>query len=186
MTGIDQSQYLKNVEDDQNVNTIVDIMLTVKNTIGKKYFWSKMLNNFFHFGKYNQSTGRIELSNVEQGIATLATDVATHTLTCPANRRYHVKFCSSVEGGFATRAYSLAAVQSGTTVNYLAAGGVMAVGIAQVLIGTPFCINNAGAFNPAIPNPITLNPGDTLGITMDGLIAGDGHHTYWVYDVERI
>jgi hypothetical protein len=181
-----QQEWLKDVDIDQNVNGLATLTQTLKNALNKRWFASQVVQPVVYIGTYNHATGKYELNSNYQSAILILTDVAVHTLTCPDGFRYKVTFVTSAEGGFATRNFTMSAQLSGITIMMLAASGVMAVGVPQVLIGSPFCINNAGTFNPAIPNPIVMNPGDSLSVTQAGWIVGDGHSTAFVYEVEVI
>ena len=177
--------WLNKIDKDQKLTKLSDLLLTRVDDL-RRWFRSSVLQPVFVMGNYNSNTGLIELGCCKQGVTNFVTDVALHTLTCPLKRRYKVKFVSSEEGGFATRAYSLTGMIEGSGISFLGVGGVMAAGVSQILVGTPLCINNAGTFNPGIPGPITLNPGDTLSVTMSGWVGGDGHNTAFIYDEEVI
>ena len=185
MSGTPIGKHLERVEDDQSVSGIDRLIATVRSGIGRKWFSSQELKPTIPTMKYNSITGRYEYRNGNQLVIANGGSAATDVLTCPAGRRYIVRFISSSNDTTDTR-YNMAGVIGGTAIDFLITGDATDGTRIAILVGAPFYVPVLGmaTLETAILNPIVLDAGDTLTITQVDYVALDG--TVYNYIIEEI
>jgi len=181
MAGKQQSEWLKEIDDDQNVNGLERLTTTLKNALNKHWFHSQVIQPTTQLFQYNSVTGRYEtMFSDTQTITANTANAATSTLTCPAGRSYKVYWATRNN---ATRAatYTLDAVINGVALALIPDDGqTIAINEARLFFG-PSSYLDLGTLGHIVLPYIILQPGDTLTITDTTWVALDGQTTNWIY-----
>jgi hypothetical protein len=168
-----QQQWLREIDNDQNVQGINTLDDTQKDGAGKRWFPSQVIQPGIVLGHYNPSEGRYELVTPYYGEHTLVyddTSASTYTLTAPAGHRYRVVWFAHFN---ITRASTITAQATigGVTAAAFASSvsaNTVAIGRWAVAVGGM----SSGATNTS-PMEVVLNPGDSITITDTTFVAAD-------------
>jgi len=184
MTESDNTEVKKFIEPkkehtDEFLTTIKNLWANTRS--GRRMFASREIKPVITVGQYNSQSEKYEPFLGTEQISIVATSAAAHTLTCPAGKRYKVKFCSSQDDTTAPTSMTLSGTLNGTAVTWLVQGSYDAAQIAT-LVGSVFGAGTGGALWSAILLPITLNGGDTLTATAGGFQVADVRSTTFVYE----
>lgn len=165
-----QAEWLKGIDDDQNIVGLENVQNTPKAQAGRKWFLSKVLAPFIKFGHYETRTGKIRLGDwehAEQILVVDATSAGTSVITCPATYKYRVEFAKVMNSTRAPLPY-VEIVKNGATMDFTGIAAATA-GIAIPIIG--------GAENQAnqvsMKGPVELYPAETLTLGDDNFVAAD-------------
>lgn len=93
MTGTPQNKHLEKIEDDQSINGIDRVELSVRNDAGRKWFISQAITPIVETGTYDSSTGLILLKHVGMVISVEDTSQAAHTITVPHGQIWQFLGC---------------------------------------------------------------------------------------------
>lgn len=171
------SKWLEKIEEDQNVKGIETLDDTIKNDYGRHWFLRQDLSPTIETGVYNSVTGRINKRYGKYATSANTTSQATHTLTCPAGRRYIVTHAGYSNGNRAT--VGSLTLNGGVITNGTTAGGAA---IMWNMIGSTVSgQSNALAFNQSIQT-LVLEEGDVLVITDGSFVAADTMRHYFRYE----
>lgn len=152
----------------------------------QKMFESREIKPVVLIGRYNRDTKKYEISQIKQTVLFSTVSAATYTITCPANTRYHVKYFAGRDDTSATF-YSLTGTINGQAITFLPTSlSASDVGQIAILIGNNTFLAVGGLVCQAITGPITLNPGDTLVMTMVNYVALDDTEYVAIVDEEVI
>lgn len=176
-----QAEWLKGIDEDQNLVGLENISTPKRNQGGRRWFLSKLLALRVKLGQYDARSGKIVLS--EFPIPAASYDATTTadalTLTCEAGYDYEVYLAAASD---TDNAFVLTLTG---TIGGVACGGLpsMTAGVAAgdwgFVIGG---VNNLGAAtDTSLLNSVWLAPGDSLTITIVGFASPDANHKVFLY-----
>lgn len=187
MDGKPQSQWLKDVDKDQNLEELHDILKTLQNIPGKRFFVSKVLQPEIDILQYNSISGGFEFSKGQVQYAIDTGNAATSVLTCAAGEEYRVQSAQR-NNGTRVATYKLDAVISGTAYAIIPDDTVAMGAIAEprhfILSGGTY-FDSAGNGRICI-DEVVLREADTLTITDTSWVGGDGQTTIWRYSRRKV
>lgn len=175
-------EFLK-VKSEQLVKRLSE--MTINEREINNFFESRELKPIMEILKFDSVSDKYAFKHGKISATTLSTDADTHTLTCPANRRYRLLYIASANGSRGIQ-IDLSGTIGGTTVYYFTdAAALPGAGEYHVITASIF-LDSAGNPHPTIPwGVIELQPGDTISVVDLGYVAADGHITTFIYEEIR-